>query len=59
MDPQSQKYRVKFNDGSDGFRYFFKDKDLLDYLSSKSITCVVKSIEQYDRKTNSFKSIEQ
>ena len=60
MDQQSQIYKVIFktkSDGQEGFKFFFKDRDLLDYLRNPNAD--IKQIEQYDRKTYSFQSIKQ
>lgn len=59
MDPTSQMYKVKFqnNQGEQGFRYFFKESSVLDFLKSANLTKSNIQLEQYDRKTNSFQLI--
>lgn len=61
MDQQSQKYKVTYKNLNDeiGFKYFFRDNDILDFLSKRPNGAVVVKLEQYDRKTNSFQSIKQ
>jgi len=61
MDPKVEQYKVTFrkNDGSVGFKFFFKHKDLLEFLSKRPISTVVILLEQYDRETHTFKPFEQ
>ena len=61
MDPKVEQYKVTFRkgDGSVGFKFFFKNKDLLEFLSKRPISTVVILLEQYDRETHTFKSFEQ
>lgn len=55
MDQQSEKFKITFDDeGSIGFKYFFKERDALEFLSSRPISRLIIKLEQYDRKTNSF-----
>lgn len=57
MDPQSQKFKITFDDqGSVGFKYFFRERDALEFLSSRPLSLQIIKLEQYDRKTNSFES---
>lgn len=58
MDPKSEQYKITFQNQSDalGFRYFFNDKELLDYLARPNGASVIK-LEQYDRETNTFQLI--
>lgn len=59
MDPKMEQYKVKFKNQNEqeGFKYFFKDKDLLEFLSKRPNGATVISLEQYDRKTHTFKPI--
>jgi hypothetical protein len=61
MDQQVQQYKVTFknSEGSVGFKFFFRDKDLLEFLSKRPNGALIEKLEQYDRKTNSFKPFEQ
>lgn len=61
MDQQVQQYKVTFTteDNREGFKFFFSDRDLLDFLSKRSIGTRVTKLEQYDRETYSFKPIKQ
>ncbi len=61
MDQQSQKYKVTYKNQHDeiGFKYFFRDRDILDFLSKRPNGALVVKLEQYDRETNSFQSIKQ
>lgn len=57
MDPQVQQYKVTFtNDkGQEGFKFFFRDTDLLEFLSKRPNGARVNKLEQYDRETHTFK----
>jgi hypothetical protein len=61
MDPKVEQYKVTFRNQSEqiGFKYFFKDKDLLEFLGKRPNGATVISLEQYDRKTHTFKPLEQ
>lgn len=55
MDQQSQKYKVTFTeDGSIGFKFFFNERSVLEYLGARPLSKQIIKLEQYDRKTNSF-----
>lgn len=59
MDQQSQKYKVTYKNLNNeiGFKYFFRDNDILDFLAKRPNGALVVKLEQYDRDTNSFQSI--
>lgn len=59
MDQQKQHYKVTFtNDkNQEGFKFFFNDRDVLDFLSKRPNGARVVKLEQYDRETNSFQLI--
>ena len=61
MDQQVQQYKVTFtnDEGREGFKFFFSDRDLLDFLSKRPNGARVIKLEQYDRKTYTFKPIDQ
>jgi hypothetical protein len=59
MDPKSEQYKIKFlsQSNAEGFRYFFNDRELLDYLGRTPSGTRVITLEQYDRETNTFQPI--
>ena len=59
MDLKSEQYKITFqNQKSEvGFRYFFNDRELLDYLGKRPNGARVIKLEQYDRETNTFQPI--
>lgn len=59
MDHQIQHYKITYKNDQNqtGFKYFFKDKELLEFLSKRPNGALVEKLEQYDRKTNSFQPI--
>jgi len=60
MDPKVEQYKVTFKNQNDqiGFKFFFKDKDLLEFLGKRPNGATVILLEQYDRETYTFKPIE-
>jgi len=61
MEQQVEHYKVTFKNLNDqvGFKFFFKDKDLLEFLNKRPNGATIISLEQYDRKTHTFKPFEQ
>ena len=61
MDPKSEQYKITFQNQNEivGFRYFFNDRELLDYLGKRPNGARVIKLEQYDRETNTFQPIKQ
>jgi hypothetical protein len=59
MDQQVQQYKVTFrnNDNQVGFKFFFRDKDLLEFLDKRPNGATVILLEQYDRETYTFKPL--
>lgn len=57
MDPKVEHYKVTFlNDrNSIGFKYYFSDRDLIDFLKKRPNRENVIKLEQYDRETHTFK----
>ena len=59
MDPKIEQYKVRFenNEAQIGIKFFFKDKDLLEFLGKRPNGATVISLEQYDRETRTFKPL--
>ena len=59
MDQQVQQYKVTFKNDKDqvGFKFFFKDKDLLEFLGKRPNGATVILLEQYDRENHTFKPL--
>jgi len=59
MDPKSEQYKITFQNQKNeiGFRFFFNDRELLDYLGKRPNGARVITLEQYDRETNTFQPI--
>ena len=59
MDPKIEQYKVMFenNEAQVGIKFFFKDKDLLEFLGKRPNGATVISLEQYDRETRTFKPL--
>ena len=59
MDPKSEHYKITFKNQNDqiGFKFFFNDRDLLDYLKIRPCGALILKLEQYDRETNTFQLI--
>ncbi len=61
MDQQVQQYKVTFKNNKNqvGFKFFFRDKDLLEFLDKRPNGATVILLEQYDRETHTFKPLKQ
>ena len=59
MDHKVQKYKVTFRNDKEevGFKFFFKDRDLLDFLGARPNKESVIKLEQYDRETYTFQPL--
>ena len=59
MDQLVQQYKVTFKNKEDkvGFKFFFEDRDLNEFLGKRPNGATVILLEQYDRETHTFKPI--
>ena len=59
MDQLLNHCKVTFKNKNDqvGFKFFFKEKDLIEFLNEKPNGVTIILLEQYDRKTYTFEPI--
>ena len=59
MDPKSEQFKITFQkrNESKGFKYFWTEKAVLDFLGNRPDGAIVIKLEQYDRETNTFQPI--
>ena len=59
MDHKSEHYKITFKNQSDqiGFKFFFNDRDILDFLKTRPNGALILKLEQYDRETDTFQLI--
>lgn len=59
MEQQVQQYKVTFKNNKNqvGFKFFFRDDDLHEFLEKRPNGATVILLEQYDRETYTFKPL--
>lgn len=59
MAQMVDQYKVTFTNQNEqlGFKYFFNERDVLDFLAKRPNGALIIKLEQYDRETHTFKPI--